>query len=302
MKPDYEWSGNGNTRKVIKRGFLKKTVIWAGRVCAAGTVLVFFWGAGYLYHMRKERMEVMTSGNYDGGRYVNVEAASTRNTMSLGEDSGEQQSLETLQITLDGGNSPAVPAGSGENWKLTLVNPWHTLTEDDSIRLVQLVNGQSVDERCYPELQDMMDDCRAAGLSPYICSSYRTWEKQNRLFEENVRTLMAQGYSEEEARTETARNVAIPGTSEHQLGLAVDIVDQNYQVLDEGQEDTDTQKWLMENSWRYGFILRYPTEKSDITGIVYEPWHYRYVGTEAAEIIYNEGICLEEYLERIAME
>ena len=144
----------------------------------------------------------------------------------------------------------------------------------------------------------MMDDCRAAGLSPYICSSYRTWEKQNRLFEENVRSLMAQGYSEEEARTETAKNIAIPGTSEHQLGLAVDIVDKNYQILDETQEDTAVQKWLMENSWRYGFILRYPTDKSDITGIVYEPWHYRYVGKEAAEAIYNEGICLEEYLEK----
>ena len=109
---------------------------------------------------------------------------------------------------------------------------------------------------------------------------------------------MAQGYSEEEARTETAKNIAIPGTSEHQLGLAVDIVDKNYQILDETQEDTAVQKWLMENSWRYGFILRYPTDKSDITGIVYEPWHYRYVGKEAAEAIYNEGICLEEYLEK----
>lgn len=302
VKPVYEWSGNNNTRKVTKRGTLKKIVIWAGRVCAAGTVLVFLWGAGYLYHMQKDRMDVMTSGNYDGDRYVNLEAAGTEDAFILEADSQQQQTLDTLQTSTIRGNNPAVPVSEIENWKLTLVNPWHTLSANDSIQLVQLVNGQSVDERCYPELQNMMDDCRAAGLSPYICSSYRTWEKQNHLFEENVRTLMAQGYSEEEARTETAKNVAIPGTSEHQLGLAVDIVDQNYQVLDEEQEDTATQKWLMENSWRYGFILRYPTEKSDITGIVYEPWHYRYVGKEAAEIIYNEGICLEEYLERMTME
>lgn len=189
------------------------------------------------------------------------------------------------------------PEKENENdWKLILVNPWHVIPEHYSIQVVELVNGQSIDARCYPELQEMMDDCRAAGLSPYICSSYRTIEKQKQLFENNVSALMSQGYSEEAARIETAKNVAFPGTSEHQLGLAVDIVDKNYQVLDEAQEDTAVQKWLMENSWRYGFILRYPTDKSEITGIVYEPWHYRYVGKEAAEAIYNEGICLEEYL------
>ena len=90
--------------------------------------------------------------------------------------------------------------------------------------------------------------------------------------------------------------MAVPGTSEHQLGLALDIVDVANQVLDERQENTEVQKWLMKNSWKYGFILRYPTDKSDITGISYEPWHYRYVGKEAAKEIYEAGICLEEYL------
>ena len=93
--------------------------------------------------------------------------------------------------------------------------------------------------------------------------------------------------------------MAFPGTSAHQLGLAVDIVDLSNQNLNESQEDTAVQKWLMENSWRYGFILRYPNDKSDVTGIVYEPWHYRYVGKEAAKEIYGQGICLEEYLEQI---
>lgn len=190
---------------------------------------------------------------------------------------------------------------SDETWKLTLVNPWIPLPEDYSIRTVELINGQSIDERCYSDLQEMMDACRAAGLSPYICSSYRTWEKQSQLFEKNVKELMSQGYSEEEARIETSKAIAVPGTSEHQLGLAVDIVDKNYQVLDETQEDTEVQHWLMENSWRYGFILRYPTDKSNITGIVYEPWHYRYVGREAASEIYHENICLEEYLEKISL-
>ena len=94
----------------------------------------------------------------------------------------------------------------------------------------------------------------------------------------------------------TWQYVALPGCSEHQTGLALDIVAAGYQILDEEQEDTAEQKWLMENSWKYGFILRYPSEKSDITGIGYEPWHSRYVGKAAAADIYRTGVCLEEYL------
>ena len=90
--------------------------------------------------------------------------------------------------------------------------------------------------------------------------------------------------------------VAVPGTSEHELGLAVDIADMNHQLLDESQEDTEVQKWLLEHCWEYGFILRYPTGKSDITDIIYEPWHYRYVGREDAEQIRALDVCLEEYL------
>ena len=107
---------------------------------------------------------------------------------------------------------------------------------------------------------------------------------------------MAQGLSQDDAETEAAKVVAVPGTSEHQLGLALDIVDLNNQNLDESQESTPVQKWLMEHSWEYGFILRYPNEKSEITGIIYEPWHYRYVGVDAASEIHKLGVCLEEYL------
>lgn len=109
---------------------------------------------------------------------------------------------------------------------------------------------------------------------------------------------MDQGYGLEDAKAKAGRQVAVPGTSEHQLGLAVDIVDVSYQLLDTNQENTDVQKWLLENSWRYGFILRYPTDKTDVTGIVYEPWHYRYVSKEYAKEIYEKGVCLEQYLEQ----
>ena len=184
-----------------------------------------------------------------------------------------------------------------EAWNLILVNPWNPLPENYSFTKKELSNGHAVDERCYPDLQAMMDACRAAGNSPVICSSYRSYEKQQSLYQNKVNRLAAQGYSQETAREEAAKAVALPGTSEHQLGLAVDIVDIANQNLDSSQEDTAVQQWLMEHSWEYGFILRYPNDKSDITGIIYEPWHYRYVGKDAAAEIYQQGLCLEEYLE-----
>ena len=91
--------------------------------------------------------------------------------------------------------------------------------------------------------------------------------------------------------------MAVPGTSEHQTGLALDIVDTSYQILDEAQEDTDVQRWLAEHSWEYGFVLRYPLGKSEITGISYEPWHYRYVGRTAAREMTELGLRLEEYVD-----
>ena len=181
-------------------------------------------------------------------------------------------------------------------WNLLLVNPWNPIPENYEPELTYLRNGQAVDSRCYPELQQMMDDCRAAGFDPLICASYRTMEKQEALFEDKEARLIREGYPENEVEDEAAKVVAYPGTSEHQLGLALDIVDVSYQQLDTEQENTPVQQWLMKNSWKYGFVLRYPTDKSDITGIIYEPWHYRYVGKEAAAEIYENKLCLEEYL------
>lgn len=182
-------------------------------------------------------------------------------------------------------------------WSLILVNPWNSLPEGYQVPLMDLGGGERIDSRCYHELQDMLDACRAAGLEPLICSAYRSQQTQEKLFANQVEQWTSQGYSLEKAQAEAGKVVAVPGTSEHQLGLAVDLVDVSNQMLDESQEDTPVQRWLMENSWKYGFILRYPNQKSDITGIIYEPWHYRYVGKETAAEIYEQGLCLEEYLE-----
>ena len=184
-------------------------------------------------------------------------------------------------------------------WYLTLINSENPIDDNHQITLTRLRNKQAIDSRCYPELQSMMDDCRAAGLSPIICSSYRTYEKQQDLFEQQVQEFINQGYGKLDAQRKAAGAVARPGTSEHELGLAVDIVDENNQRLNQYQENTAVQRWLMQNSWRYGFILRYPSDKTDITGIQYEPWHYRFVGKEAARIIYENNWTLEEYLNQM---
>ena len=206
----------------------------------------------------------------------------------------------TAPVVPIAGQEPDIPASTGEesDWRLTLVNPWNALPEGYTMELKELSNGHAVDERCYPDLQDMLDACREEGLSPLICSSYRSYEKQKSLYQNKIDRLKAQGYSAEEAQEEAGKAVAVPGTSEHQLGLAVDIVDVSNQNLDNSQEQTAVQKWLMKHSWEYGFILRYPSDKSEITGIIYEPWHYRYVGKEAAAEIQAQGVCLEEYLEK----
>ena len=179
---------------------------------------------------------------------------------------------------------------------LTLVNFENTIPNDWKVDLVQLNNGQSVDRRIYDDLIAMLQAAKSEGLNPLICSSYRTNEKQEQLYQNKVSEYLSQGYSKVEASDKAAFWVARPGTSEHQLGLAVDIVSTKNQRLDRSQENTVEQRWLIQNSWKYGFVLRYPTNKNSITGVGYEPWHYRYVGKEHAKKINELGVCLEEYV------
>lgn len=213
------------------------------------------------------------------------------------------------------GASPEVPAPrtaaaapaeqtppQAEDWQILLVNPWNTLPEDFTVELQTLSDGKKVDKRIVDDLNAMLAACRKAGLRPVICSAYRTQAKQQQLYSNKIARLRAAGYSQEKAVQEAGRWVAVPGTSEHQTGLALDIVAASYQVLDKKQEETAEQKWLMEHCWEYGFILRYPSDKSEITGIGYEPWHYRYVGKETALAIRDSGLCLEEYLKTLEIQ
>ena len=183
------------------------------------------------------------------------------------------------------------------DWELLLVNKNHKVPEGYVVELEEVEDGHQVDKRIVESLKQMLADARKEGLSPLICSSYRTNDKQQKLYNNKVREYERWGCSSEEAEELASYWVAIPGTGEHETGLAVDIVSMDYQILDEKQEQTDVQKWLIENSYKYGFALRYPTDKKDITMINYEPWHYRYVGIDNATYMKEHDMCLEEYME-----
>ena len=182
--------------------------------------------------------------------------------------------------------------------RIILVNPWHIVPNNYAPNLVTL-EGYKVDSTCRDALAQMLTDCRKAGFDARITSAYRTQALQIELYNNKVNYFLDLGYSPATAREEAAKIIAVPGTSEHQLGLAVDLVDSSYWVLDEAQEKTGAQKWLMAHCWEYGFILRYPNGKTSKTGIIYEPWHYRYVGKELALELKDSGLCLEEYFDSL---
>lgn len=179
-----------------------------------------------------------------------------------------------------------------EDWNLIVVNRWNEIPEEYVVDLIELSNGQKVDSRIYPALQEMFDAARAEGIYPIVGEGYRTAEEQQKILDDKIQAYINEGYSRARAEKTAKEWVALPGTSEHQLGIAVDI------NADKSKCSNDkVYEWLAENAYKYGFILRYPAGKQEITGTSYEPWHYRYVGVEAAQEIYERQICLEEYFE-----
>ena len=171
-----------------------------------------------------------------------------------------------------------------------LVNPWYYVRRDYQVELVY-VEGMRVAAQCSEELKAMLAACRAAGLTCNMTSAYRTHAYQTSLWVGQVERYVEKGYTREEAERVTSLSIAVPGTSEHQLGLAVDLT-----------RTEATYAWLREHSWEYGFIMRYLPGKTGYTGIYYEPWHYRYVGRELAKELYDLGICLEEYMSMLTKQ
>ena len=176
-----------------------------------------------------------------------------------------------------------------------MVNTWNEVPENYEVELVKMVGGKQAAAECAEILQQMIADCKAAGCSPNIVGGYRSIGDQRVLFQNILQEYKDKGYGD--AYSKTLQRCAIPGTSEHHLGLAFDITDTRYPQKYTGKNNAVV--WLSEHCWEYGFILRYPENKTHITGIMGEPWHFRYVGTELAMELKDSGLCLEEYLDKL---
>lgn len=221
----------------------------------------------------------------------------------IGKTAGVKEYRKELQVSaMETENSAAYDKLEETNLEddteeILLVNKNNPLPENYEVTLRVLPDGENrCAEEVYEPLCNMLEAGGKEGLNFKICSSYRDIVRQRTLFEEDVETLIKKGYSYTEAYEEVAKETMPPGCSEHSTGLAFDIVALDYQMLDAGQEKTQENQWLQEHCAEYGFILRYPEGKEEITLINYESWHFRYVGKDVAEYIMENGITLEEYL------
>lgn len=207
-----------------------------------------------------------------------------------------EPATETPPVTLPAASSdgtPVIVSPSGDNWELTLVNLQYCLPEGYAPDLAAAVEGSSVqlDARVAPAYQKMYEAAKADGctLTPY--SGYRTYARQEDNYNRRVQNYVEQGFSEADAKAKTQERILPAGCSEHNMGFAMDIVSASADFV-----STKEFSWLCEHAYEYGFILRYPEDKTAITGVMYEPWHWRYVGEKAAKEMHESGRCLEEYL------
>ena len=204
-----------------------------------------------------------------------------------------------------GGNSSmetGVPGAKTTDWNLILVNKQKPVPEGYDAELSSLNESMQVDKRIIGAVARLLDAASKDGVELMICSAYRSYDRQTVLFNNKMDKLIKSGMTYFDAYKTASFSVTVPGTSEHQLGLALDIITPGYTDLNSGFADTEAGKWLKENAPDHGFILRYPEGKEHITGIIFEPWHFRYVGKENARYITEHGLVLEEYIELLSAD
>ena len=250
-------------------------------------------------------MEESIEAGFEDSKHLNQEADQlTQDILKNGEEQysvDEILSNTNLQHIVQSSNISAENGKfSKDDWNLLLVNKQHPVPEDHTFELGTIAGAMKCDARILPELFAMLQAARDDGVYLAVCSPYRDISRQEILFNRKIKMHMGNGYSYLEAYKKASQIVTVPGASEHQIGLALDIISDDYTSLDEGFANTKAGKWLKEHSKEYGFILRYPKGKEYITGIDYEPWHFRYVGKDAATIIMDNGITLEEFVESIS--
>ena len=200
------------------------------------------------------------------------------------------------------------PTASENDWALYVIGNNNPLPDDFSVETKLVSNSGQLDVRCADYAIQMLKDAADQNVGLYVTSAYRSIQKQSENMESYINTLMSQGYTKEAATEQAHKEIALPGHSEHNAGLAMDIVSDNYwsshSDLEESFDQLPQYTWLIENSWKYGFILSYPKGKEGITGFIYEPWHYRFVGLEHAKKIHEvyeetgEFLTVNEYIEQ----
>lgn len=217
---------------------------------------------------------------------------------SAGSDSQQTQSgSEPASAPASDSGSGIEVVGSRDDWRLILANKNSPLPEGYAPELVTLADSSlQMQTEAAAAFDEMRQAANATGLHLMACSTYRSVERQTELYDAEVQKWIGKGYAETDAREKAATVVMVPGCSEHNTGLAVDVGSVTNQRVEEDFEDEPEFDWLQEHAAEYGFILRYPSDKQAITGVSYEPWHYRYVGVENAKAIKESGLCLEEYL------
>lgn len=183
-----------------------------------------------------------------------------------------------------------------EDFATVLISKKYPLGKGYSPTLSPVIEGSSVtaDTRVSKAYQLMYNDALKEGLvlTPY--SAYCSYSRQQTNYENKVQAFILQGLTEDEARESAEKRIEPAGCSENGAGLSVDVI-----TASAGFASTDEYKWLVANAHKYGFVLRYPEDKTDITGMIYQPWHWRYVGVDAANEMKSNNLCLEEYLNAI---
>mgnify|MGYP003302054475 CR=1 FL=1 len=196
---------------------------------------------------------------------------------------GKTGEMAVGQVEIDGVSNFFTSQGK----HVLLVNFENEVPNDYQPNLVKF-GDYKIDASCADALGQLFDACKDAGYKCKINSAYRSKQQQQKLWDKYYQKYRDAGYSKKAATEKVGKSVAKPGSSEHHLGLAVDVG---------GNEKM--QKWMKNHAWEYGFIVRYPEGKTNYTGIIYEPWHIRYVGKELAKELYELDLCMEEYMEKL---
>lgn len=214
-------------------------------------------------------------------------------TASKQEENKIEEEQEKEQSQSSNQNQEQKPENEITDWRLTLANYENLLPENFTVKVENIDKTRQFDARAIGELNDMMNQMKKDGITNiWIQSAYRSVARQKELYDASVKKYLQEGKTQEEAEKLTNEYINKPGSSDHNLGLAVD-----FNKVDNGFEKLDGFKWLQKNAENYGFVLRYPKDKEDITKIAYESWHWRYVGVEHAKKMNELNMCLEEYIQ-----